>query len=76
MRDAPSYLDETFYAALNVFYTTENLGCLPFGGGWAEQPEWITRAVEILKVEKWKTDEEEREQKQQEAEDARKHVRR
>jgi len=52
----------------------ENLGCLPFGGGWAEQPEWITQALSVLKVERWKADEEEREAKQQEEEERRKYV--
>ena len=47
----------------------ENLGCLPFTGGWAEQPAWITQALSVLKVERWKVDEEERELKQQEEED-------
>jgi hypothetical protein len=51
------------------------MGCLPFSGGWAEQPEWITRAICALKVERYKTDEEEREIKRQEQEDARKHGR-
>jgi len=59
-----------------VFYTSENMGCLPFAGGWAEQPEWITQAVLILKVERWKIDEEEREAKRQEQEEARKHAKR
>jgi len=53
----------------------ENLGCLPFAGGWAEQPEWITQALAVLKVERWKADEEEREAKRQEEEDRRKYVR-
>ena len=71
--DAASYITEEFCRALEVFYTTENLGCLPFSGGWAEQPEWITRALSVLKVERWKIDEEEREQKQREEEDRRKY---
>ena len=49
----------------SVFCTTQNLECLPFGGGWAEQPYWITQALETLKVEKWQVDEEEREQRKQ-----------
>jgi len=52
------------------------MDCLPFSGGWAEQPEWITNAILILKVERWKIDEEERETKRQEQEEARKHVKR
>jgi hypothetical protein len=50
---------------LQAFCTTQNLECLPFSGGWAEQPLWITRSLEILKLEKWKADEEDREQKRQ-----------
>ncbi|MCL2765959.1 MAG: hypothetical protein FWD40_11890 [Treponema sp.] len=53
----------------------ENLGCFPFAGGWAEQPEWIIRALSTFKIERWKVDEEERELKQQLEEDSRKHVR-
>jgi hypothetical protein len=59
-----------------VFYVSENLGCLPFGGGWAEQPEWIITALNALKVEKHLVDEEERKLKQKEEEDRRKHGRR
>jgi hypothetical protein len=59
-----------------MFCTTENLGCLPFAGGWAEQPEWITKALLILKIEKWNVDEEERELKRKEEEDPRKYGRR
>jgi len=69
------YINEEFYAALDVFYMCENLGCLPFAGGWAEQPQWITQALAVLKVERWKADEEEREAKRQEEEDRRKYVR-
>ena len=69
--EAASYISEEFCAALDVFYTTENMGCLPFSGGWAEQPEWITLALSVLKVERWKVDEEERELKQQQEEDRR-----
>jgi hypothetical protein len=49
--EAPSYLTEEFYQALHVFYTTENLGVLPFSGGWAEQPEWIVNVLNTLKIE-------------------------
>ena len=67
--EAASYINEDFYAALNVFCMCENLGCLPFGGGWAQQPEWITQALAVLKIERWKADEEEREDKKQIEED-------
>jgi hypothetical protein len=49
--DAASYLTEEFWQCYNVYCMTENMGCLPFGGGWAEQPEWITRAVNLFKIE-------------------------
>lgn len=60
----------------NVFCTTQNLECLPFAGGWAEQPLWIAQALEILKVEKYKADEEDREQKQRDTEAGREYVKR
>ena len=53
----------------------ENIGCLPFTGGWAEQPLWIIQAISILKAERWKVDEEERELKLQQEEDFKKYVR-
>jgi hypothetical protein len=73
---AASYITEEFYTMLDVFYTTENFGCLPFAGGWAEQPEWIARALSVLKVEKSLVDEEERKLRQKEEEDRRKYGRR
>ena len=74
--DAASYITEEFYAALDVFCVSENLECLPFAGGWAEQPEWIVHAISVLKVEQWKVDKEERELKRQEREDTRKYGKR
>jgi len=74
--DAASYVTEEFCAALEVFAISENMGCLPFAGGWAEQPEWITRAINTLKTERFMVDEEEREARRREQEDAKKYVRR
>jgi hypothetical protein len=76
IQDAAAYITEEFCAALEVFCVSENMGCLPFSGGWAEQPEWITQAISILKVERYKIDEEEYEIKRQEQEDVKKHGRR
>jgi hypothetical protein len=76
VKDAAAYITEEFYAALDVFCISENLGCLPFAGGWAEQPEWIVHVISVLKVERWKVDEEDRELKRQEQEEARKHGKR
>jgi hypothetical protein len=74
--EAASYITEAFYTMLEVFYTSENLGCLPFSGGWAEQPAWIAAALSVLKVEKYRVDEEERKVRQKEEEDRRKYGRR
>lgn len=57
--DAGTYLTEEFYQALHVFYTTENLGVLPFAGGWAEQPEWIVTVLTTLKAEQSRIEREE-----------------
>jgi len=74
--DAARYVTEEFYAAWEVFCLSENMGCLPFAGGWAEQPEWITHAISTLKVERFNADEEEREIKQQEQKDLKKYGKR
>jgi hypothetical protein len=74
--DAASYITEEFCAVLEILCVSENMGCLPFAGGWAEQPEWITRAIFTLKVERFMVDEEEREIERQEQEDAKKYGRR
>jgi hypothetical protein len=76
VQDAAAYITEEFCSALEVFCVSENMGCLPFSGGWAEQPEWITQAISVLKVERWKADEEEREIKRQKQEDVKKHGKR
>jgi hypothetical protein len=74
--EAAAYVTEEFYAALEVFYVSETLGCLPFSGGWAEQPAWIATALSVLKAEKRRVDEEERAARQTDAEGLRKHGRR
>ena len=58
-----------------MFGVTETLDCLPFSGGWAEQPEWIALALVTLKTERNRADEEERKAKLEEEEERRKHVR-
>ena len=75
-RDAASYITEEFYAALHMFHMCENLGCLPFAGGWAEQPEWVTQALAVLKVERWKVDGEEREETERTEKERRKYAKR
>jgi hypothetical protein len=35
--------------------------CLPFSGGWAEQPECITMAINLFRVEQSRWEQEERE---------------
>lgn len=53
------YLDEYFWSALNIYFMTENMSCLPFSGGWAEQPEEITTVIALFRVEqsKWESEE-------------------
>jgi hypothetical protein len=76
VKDLAAYLSEEFYTALEVYYISENMGCLPFAGGWAEQPEWITLAISTLKVERLNVDKEESEKGRQEQEDAKKYGKR
>lgn len=63
LRDAGSYLDDAFGLALDVYHTTEQLGVLPFSGGWAEQPEWILVVLKTLKTEQaiWENEQMEKE---------------
>jgi len=75
IQDAALYITVEFCVAWEVFCLSENMNCLPFAGGWAEQPEWITQAISTLKVERFNVDEEEREIKQQEQKDLKKHGR-
>ena len=70
--DAASYLTEDFYTMLGVYNMTENLGCLPFAGGWAEQPAWIAQSLAVLKVESSLVDKEERDKDARDAEMERK----
>ena len=49
---AGEYLTEEFWTCLDVFFMTETVECLPFGGGWAEQPFWIAQVLSILKSER------------------------
>lgn len=65
--DAGTYLTEEFYQALHIFYTTENLGVLPFAGGWAEQPEWIVTVLTTLKAEQARIEREEIEERKRNA---------
>jgi hypothetical protein len=74
--EAASYVTEAFCLALETLHITETLGCLPFAGGWAEQPAWIVRALAALKTERARADEEERKRREQEEEDRRKYGRR
>ena len=74
--DAAAYINEEFYSALEALCASESLGCLPFAGGWAEQPEWIVRAMLALKAERRKADEEDLDAERQKIEDAEKYGKR
>jgi len=45
------YLTDEFFQCYNVYRISEDTGCLPFGGGWAQQPEWIVQAIMLFKKE-------------------------
>lgn len=48
---AKDYVNEDFRTAYRMYLITETLGCLPFGGGWAEQPDWVVTALTAFKTE-------------------------
>lgn len=50
-KDASLWLTEEAMLCMYVFSTWKNLGTYPFGGGWAEQPVWITHALSVLNEE-------------------------
>jgi hypothetical protein len=76
VKDLAAFLTEEFFTALEVYCLSENMGCLPFAGGWAEQPEWITLAISTMKVERFNVDKEESEKERQEQEDTKKYGKR
>ena len=45
-------MSEYFWSALEIYILTENLECLPFAGGWAEQPAEIVSILNLFRVEK------------------------
>jgi len=55
----PGYMTEWFWSALEVYCMTVNMECLPFGGGWAEQPSEISTIISVLKVEDSRIEKEE-----------------
>lgn len=57
--EVDSFIDENFFTALEVYCLTENLGCFPFSGGWAEQPADIITAINCLKIEQSRIEREE-----------------
>lgn len=42
---------------------TENMKCLPFSGGWAEQPFELVTVIALFRVEQSKWEQEETEKK-------------
>lgn len=55
------YMTEDFWTALYIWNRSENLECLPFGGGWAEQPGFIAEIINLFKVEQAAFDKAQRE---------------
>lgn len=46
------YMTDEFWNALYIWNRTENLECLPFAGGWAEQPGFIPDIINLFRCEK------------------------
>lgn len=62
-KDIKTYFDDYFWSAMNIYCMTENMQCLPFLGGWAEQPAEITSIISLFRVEQSKWEKEEIEKK-------------
>ena len=45
-------MTDDFWTALYIWNRTENLECLPFSGGWAEQPGFISDILNLFRCEK------------------------
>lgn len=56
-------MNDTFWSAYVIFCKTENLGCLPFAGGWAEQPADVVDVINLFKIEQSRWDSEQFEKK-------------
>ncbi len=61
--DVPRYMTDYFWSCLRLWVLTENLGALPFGGGWADNPHEIVQVVNALRVASSQYDEEQRERR-------------
>jgi len=46
-----AYLTDEFFQCWEIYHTSEELGCLPFSGGWAQQPEWMIKVIMLFKRE-------------------------
>jgi hypothetical protein len=49
-----SYFNDYYYSCLAIYNRFKRFG-LPFGGGWAEQPEYVVEIIETIDecVESW-----------------------
>lgn len=45
-----AYLDDWFWSAFDVWYRWKMFGCLPFSGGWAEQPAHLITVIEVAEA--------------------------
>ena len=53
-----NYVNEYFWDALHIHYMTETMDCLPFSGGWAEQPYEIATVIALFRIEQNRWDQE------------------
>lgn len=45
--DIPTYWTEYYFSALSIYNRFKRFG-MPFTGGWAEQPEYLVRIMEVF----------------------------
>lgn len=50
---------------------TENMQCLPFAGGWAEQPDYLAQIINLFRVEQDRWEQEQLEEEQKRAKEKR-----
>lgn len=50
-KDAASWITDEVLLCLYVFNQWKLLGLMPFSGGYAEQPFWISHALSVLQEE-------------------------
>lgn len=48
--EVAEWCDDWFFSCLDLWYRWKMFGCLPFTGGWAEQPAHLVEIIETLQT--------------------------